>query len=166
MIVTEKGYSIRFNEKDVRAMGRNAAGVKAITLRENDIAVCMDIVVKGEKVLVISENGYGKRTNIEEYKLQNRGGMGLITYKLTEKTGKVVGATICKDDDEIMLINSNGVAIRVNVADISITSRATMGVKVMRTLENESVVAIAKISGADKDVENETTLSNNEVASE
>ena len=92
--------------------------------------------------------------------------MGLITYKLTEKTGKVVGATICKDDDEIMLINSNGVAIRVNVADISITSRATMGVKVMRTLENESVVAIAKISGADKDVENETTLSNNEVASE
>ena len=126
----------------------------------------MDIVVKGEKVLVISENGYGKRTNIEEYKLQNRGGMGLITYKLTEKTGKVVGATICKDDDEIMLINSNGVAIRVNVADISITSRATMGVKVMRTLENESVVAIAKISGADKDVENETTLSNNEVASE
>ena len=147
-------------------MGRNAAGVKAITLRENDIAVCMDIVVKGEKVLVISENGYGKRTNIEEYKLQNRGGMGLITYKLTEKTGKVVGATICKDDDEIMLINSNGVAIRVNVADISITSRATMGVKVMRTLENESVVAIAKISGADKDVENETTLSNNEVASE
>lgn len=165
MIVTEKGYSIRFNEKDVRAMGRNAAGVKAITLRENDIAVCMDIVVKGEKVLVISENGYGKRTNIEEYKLQNRGGMGLITYKLTEKTGKVVGATICKDDDEIMLINSNGVAIRVNVADISITSRATMGVKVMRTLENESVVAIAKISGADKDVENETTLSNNEVAS-
>ena len=131
MIVTEKGYSIRFNEKDVRAMGRNAAGVKAITLRENDIAVCMDIVVKGEKVLVISENAYGKRTNIEEYKLQNRGGMGLITYKLTEKTGKVVGATICKDDDEIMLINSNGVAIRVNVADISITSRATMGVKVM-----------------------------------
>ena len=126
----------------------------------------MDIVVKGEKVLVISENGYGKRTNIEEYKLQNRGGRGLITYKLTEKTGKVVGATICKDDDEIMLINSNGVAIRVNVADISITSRATMGVKVMRTLENESVVAIAKISGADKDVENETTLSNNEVASE
>ena len=166
MIITEKGYSIRFNEKDVRPMGRTAAGVKAITLRDNDIAVCMDIAVEDEKVLVISENGYGKRTNIDEYKLQNRGGMGLITYKLSDKTGKVVGATICKDDDELMLINSNGVAIRINVADISITSRSAMGVKLMRTLEDESVVAIAKIPGTDKEVEDEIILSDNEVASE
>ncbi len=166
MIITEKGYSIRFNEKDVRPMGRNASGVKAITLRDNDIAVCMDIAVEDEKVLVISENGYGKRTNIDEYKLQNRGGMGLITYKLSEKTGKVVGATICKDDDELMLINNNGVAIRINVSDISITSRSAMGVKLMRTLEDEAVVAIAKISGTDKDVEDEITLNDNEVASE
>lgn len=166
MIITEKGYSIRFNEKDVRPMGRTAAGVKAITLRDNDIAVCMDIAVEDEKVLVISENGYGKRTNIDEYKVQNRGGMGLITYKLSEKTGKVVGATICKDDDELMLINSNGVAIRINVSDISITSRSAMGVKLMRTLEDEAVVAIAKIPGTDKEVEDETVLSDNEVASE
>lgn len=166
MIVTEKGYSIRFNEKDVRAMGRSAAGVKAITLRDGDIAVCMDIAVKDEKVLVISENGYGKRTNMDEYKVQNRGGMGLITYKASEKTGKVVGATICKDDDEIMLINSNGVAIRINVSDISVTSRSAMGVKLMRTLEDEAVVAIAKISGSDKEIEEKDSLEENEVASE
>lgn len=166
MIITEKGYSIRFNETDVRAMGRTAAGVKAITLRDDDIAVCMDIAVEDEKVLVISENGYGKRTNIDEYKVQNRGGMGLITYKLSEKTGKVVGATICKDDDELMLINSNGVAIRINVADISITSRSAMGVKLMRTLEDEAVVAIAKISGTDKEIEENDSPENSEVASE
>ena len=166
MIITEKGYSIRFNETDVRPMGRTAAGVKAITLRDDDIAVCMDIAVEDEKVLVISENGYGKRTNIDEYKVQNRGGMGLITYKLSEKTGKVVGATICKDDDELMLINSNGVAIRINVADISITSRSAMGVKLMRTLEDEAVVAIAKISGTDKDIEENDSPENSEVASE
>ncbi|MDO4535364.1 MAG: DNA gyrase subunit A [Clostridium perfringens] len=166
MIITEKGYSIRFNETDVRAMGRTAAGVKAISLRDSDVAVCMDIAVEDEKVLVISENGYGKRTNIDEYKVQNRGGMGLITYKLSEKTGKVVGATICKDDDELMLINSNGVAIRINVSDISVTSRSAMGVKLMRTLEDEAVVAIAKISGTDKEIEDKNSLEESEIASE
>ena len=151
MFITQNGYSIRFNEKDVRPMGRTASGVRAISLRDDDIAVCMDIAVPDEKVLVISENGYGKRTDISEYKVQNRGGMGLITYKLSEKTGKVVGATICKEDDELMLINSNGVAIRINVADISVTSRSAMGVKLMRTLGDEAVVAIAKISGGAKE---------------
>jgi DNA gyrase subunit A len=145
MVVTQNGYAVRFNEKDVRSMGRTASGVKAINLKGDDIAVCMDIAVDGEELLVISENGYGKRTPIEAYKLQNRGGVGLITYKISEKTGKLVGATICKVDDELMLINSSGVAIRINVADISVTSRSAMGVTLMRTNEEEKVVAIAKI---------------------
>ena len=152
IIVTQDGYSIRFNEKNVRAMGRTATGVKAINLRDGDVAVCMDIAVQEEQLLVISENGFGKRTPMSEYKVQSRGGKGLITYKLSEKTGKVVGATVCKEDDELMLINTSGVAIRINVADISVTSRSTMGVTLMRTLENESIVAIAKISSSDQSI--------------
>ena len=145
MVVTQNGYAVKFNEKNVRSMGRTASGVKAINLKDDDIAVCMDIAVDGEELLVISENGYGKRTPITAYKLQNRGGVGLITYKISDKTGKLVGATICKVDDELMLINSSGVAIRINVSDISVTSRSAMGVTLMRTHEDEKVVAIAKI---------------------
>ena len=145
MVITQNGYAVKFNEKNVRPMGRTASGVKAINLKDDDIAVCMDIAADGEELLVISENGYGKRTPITAYKLQNRGGVGLITYKISEKTGKLVGATICKVDDELMLINSSGVAIRINVSDISVTSRSAMGVTLMRTHEDEKVVAIAKI---------------------
>ena len=126
-------------------MGRTAAGVKSMNLREDDIAVCMDIAVDDEDLLVISENGFGKRTPLVEYKRQNRGGVGLITYKISEKTGKVVGATVCKSEDELMLINTSGVAIRINVSDVSVTSRATMGVRLMRTSDEERIAAIAKI---------------------
>ncbi|EHI96974.1 DNA gyrase, A subunit [Clostridium sp. DL-VIII] len=151
MVVTQNGYAVKFNEKDVRSMGRTASGVRAINLKGDDIAVCMDIAVDGEELLVISENGYGKRTPIVQYKLQNRGGVGLITYKISEKTGKLAGATICKVDDELMLINSSGVAIRINVSDISVTSRSAMGVTLMRTNDDEKVVAIAKIASSDDD---------------
>ncbi|WP_315114620.1 DNA gyrase subunit A [Clostridium intestinale] len=155
IIVTQDGYAIKFSEKDVRPMGRTASGVKAISLRKNDIAVCMDIATDDEELLVISENGFGKRTPLTEYKTQNRGGVGLITYKVAEKTGKLVGASVCKKDDEMMLINTSGVAIRINVADISITSRSAMGVTLMRTLGEEKVVAVAKISSADSSEKNE-----------
>ena len=146
IIVSQDGNAIKFNEQDVRPMGRTASGVKSMKLRENDIAVCMDIAVDDEELLVISENGYGKRTPVSEYKRQNRGGIGLITYKISEKTGKVVGAIVCKNDDELMLINTSGIAIRINVSDISVTSRSAMGVRLMRTSEEEKVVAIAKIA--------------------
>ena len=132
-------------------MGRTASGVRAINLKDDDIAVCMDIAVEDEDLLVISENGFGKRTPISEYKVQNRGGVGLITYKISEKTGKVIGATMCNELDELMLINSSGVAIRINVKDISITGRAAMGVTLMRTNEDEKVVAVAKISGSEEE---------------
>lgn len=161
MIVTQNGYAVRFNEKNVRAMGRTASGVKAINLKDDDVAVCMDIAVDGEELLVISENGFGKRTPVSEYKVQNRGGVGLITYKISEKTGKLTGATICKVDDELMLINSSGVAIRINVADISVTNRSAMGVTLMRTTEDEKVVAIAKILSSDDSEEDEETLESN-----
>ena len=150
IVVTQNGYAVKFNEQDVRPMGRTASGVKAINLKGDDVAVCVDIAVDGEELLVISENGFGKRTPVTEYKLQNRGGVGLITYKITEKTGKLVGATICKFDDELMLVNSSGVAIRINVADISVTSRSAMGVTLMRTNDDEKVVAIAKILSSEE----------------
>ena len=151
VIVSEQGNAIKFSEKDVRAMGRTASGVKSMNLRDDDIAVCMDIAVDDEDLLVVSENGFGKRTPISEYKVQNRGGKGLLTYKINDKTGKLIGATMCKAEDELMLINNSGVAIRINIEDVSVTGRATMGVKLMRTLEEEQVVTITKITSDGND---------------
>lgn len=146
IVVTKLGYSIRFSEKDVRPMGRVASGVKAITLRDEDEAVSMDIVVEDQDVLVVSEYGYGKRTNVSEYTTQNRGGKGIKTYKITEKTGNVIAGRVCKDEDELMLINTSGIAIRINVREISVTSRSAMGVRLMRTNEDERIVAVGKIN--------------------
>ena len=153
IFVTKQGYSIRFNEKDAREMGRTTTGVKAITLREEDIAVSMVVVKENEELLVISEKGFGKRTDISEYTLQRRGGKGIKTYRVTEKTGYVVGARIVKDGDELMLINSDGIIIRLNVADISTTSRNTMGVTLMKTGEDVNIVAMAKINYTDSNDE-------------
>ncbi|WP_123052580.1 DNA gyrase subunit A [Clostridium sp. JN-1] len=146
LVFTRNGYAIRFSEKDVRPMGRIATGVKAITLRDGDIAVAMEIVDTQGDILVVSENGFGKRTSVDEYTPHKRGGKGMITYKVSEKTGHIVGARVVKDEDEIMLINSSNVAIRINAADISITSRNTMGVTLMKTQEEQKVVAMAKIN--------------------
>lgn len=151
IMVTQNGYSIRFSEKDIRPMGRNAAGVKAITLRQDDIVVSIDIIVPDQELLVVSKNGFGKRTRISEYPIQKRGGKGIKTYKVADKTGKLVAARVCKDGDELMLINSSGVAIRLNVSDISITSRSAMGVTLMRTIQEEQIMAIAKISSTEND---------------
>ncbi|WP_368489262.1 DNA gyrase subunit A [Clostridium sp. BJN0013] len=146
IIFTKNGYAIRFSEKDVRPTGRNTTGVKAITLRKKDIAVAMDIASNDGDILVVSENGFGKRTPVTEYTIHRRGGKGIITYRSTEKTGLIVGARVVKDEDEMMLINSSNVAIRLNVSDISTTSRNAMGVTLMRTEEEQRVVAIAKIN--------------------
>ena len=128
-----------------------ASGVKGISLREKDTVVAMEVVDPELKVLVVSENGLGKRTNVDEYKVQYRGGMGIITYKTSEKTGKVIGAKMVSDDDELMLINSKDIAIRINASDISVTGRSTMGVKLMKTEEEVTVIAIAKIIADDKE---------------
>ncbi|HCQ90037.1 MAG TPA: DNA gyrase subunit A [Clostridium sp.] len=167
IFVTKQGYSIRFNEKDAREMGRTTTGVKAITLREEDIVVSMVVVKENEELLVISEKGFGKRTDISEYTLQRRGGKSIKTYRVTEKTGYVVGARIVKDADELMLINSDGIIIRLNVADISTTSRNTMGVTLMKTGEDVNIVAMAKINytdSSDEDISGEESEENvNEV---
>ncbi|MHC1684946.1 MAG: DNA gyrase subunit A [Clostridiaceae bacterium] len=149
MIITQDGYSIRFNENDVRPMGRTASGVKGITLREEDNVIAMEIVNDQFEVLVVSENGFGKRTLVSEYNVQTRGGKGVKTYKITDKTGNVVASRMVKDGDELMLINSNDIAIRINVSDISITGRSAMGVKLMRADEEVTIQAIAKINAED-----------------
>jgi len=152
MLVTKDGYAIKFNEQDIRPMGRTATGVKGISLRSGDICVSFDIAVQGEDILVVSENGLGKRTPTEQYKIQNRGGKGLIAYRVNSKTGSVIGARSCSDDDELLLVNSDGVAIRINVHEISVTSRNAMGVKLMKTSSDSKVVSLAKIIAARVDV--------------
>lgn len=162
MMITQCGYSIRFKEDDVRPMGRTASGVKGINLREEDNVIGMEIVNDEFDVLVVSENGYGKRTLISEYNTQTRGGKGVTTYKITDKTGSVVASRMVKDGDELMLINSNDIAIRINVSDISITGRSAMGVRLMRADEEVTIQAIAKINAEDIVDDNSEILEEND----
>ena len=150
ILVTENGMSIRFNENDVRAMGRTATGVKGITLSKGDQVVSMDLISNGSDLLVASEKGFGKRTETEEYRPQIRAGKGIKTYNINSKTGKLVGATLVNEDDEMMMINSNGVLIRIRVNEISIFGRVTSGVKLMKTDEEVEVVSIAKLKGEEE----------------
>ena len=146
ILVTENGMSIRFNETDIRPMGRTAMGVKGITLSEEDKVVSMSLTDEGHELLVVSENGFGKRTDIEEYRLQSRAGKGIKTYNIFEKTGKIVGAEMVDEKDQIMIINSDGILIRLEVEGISIYGRVTSGVKLMKTEDEVNVVSIAKIN--------------------
>lgn len=147
ILVTKDGMSIRFHEKDVREMGRTATGVKAIKLNEGDQVVGMDLVEEGKYLLVVSENGYGKRTSLEEYKTQTRGGKGIKTYHVKDKTGPLVSAKVVDISDEIMLISMAGVIIRLSVEDISEMGRNTQGVTLMRIEGEDKVVAVAKYIG-------------------
>ena len=146
LLVTKDGMSIRFDENDIRPMGRTAMGVKGITLSGDDEVVSMSLCDEGSDLLVVSENGLGKRTDINEYRSQIRAGKGIKTYNNSEKTGKLVGAEMVNEDDEIMIINSDGVLIRLKVSDISIFGRVTSGVKLMKTDDEVNVVSIAKIN--------------------
>ncbi|WP_314970813.1 DNA gyrase subunit A [Peptostreptococcus stomatis] len=150
ILVTENGMSIRFNENDVRSMGRTATGVKGITLSKGDHVVSMDLISNGTDLLVVSEKGFGKRTETEEYRPQIRAGKGIKTYNINSKTGKLVGATLVDENDEMMMINSNGVLIRIRVNEISIFGRVTSGVKLMKTDEEVEVVSIAKLKGEEE----------------
>ena len=137
--------AIRFNEKDVREMGRNAMGVKAITLKEDDVVVAMDLVEEGKHLLVISEFGFGKRTPLDEYRAQNRGGVGLKTYNVKKKTGNLVSAKVIDENDEIMMISMSGIIIRLKTKDVSIMGRSTQGVTLMKiNNEDDKVMAVAK----------------------
>ena len=157
-IVTQKGYSITFKESDVRCMGRTAAGVKGITLREDDIAVSMEIAEEGYDLLVVSENGFGKRTSFENYTVQGRGGKGIITYKVTKKTGKIISARAVTNKDEIMIINNRGIIIRTAVSGISTTGRNAMGVTLMRADDGQKIVSVAKVITNDEEIVDEEKL--------
>ncbi|WP_455537679.1 DNA gyrase subunit A [Terrisporobacter sp.] len=146
LLVTENGMSIRFNETDIRPMGRTAMGVKGITLSGDDKIVSMNLTDEGHELLVVSEKGFGKRTDIEEYRVQSRAGKGIKTYNIFEKTGKIIGAEMVDEKDQIMIINSDGILIRLQVEGISIYGRVTSGVKLMKTEDEVNVVSIAKIN--------------------
>lgn len=141
-LVTKKGMAIMFEEKDLRPIGRVARGVIAMKLKGDDEIVSLEIASSGKQVLIISENGYGKRTGIDKYKIQSRAGVGVKTYKISEKTGNIADAKIVEETDEVMIINSDGTLIRTPVSEISLLSRDTSGVKVMRSGENDIISAI------------------------
>ena len=143
-------------------MGRSAGGVRAITLDKDDEVVSMELDSTGEReLLVMTKKGFGKRTSLDEYRLQTRGGKGVSTYDKTKfsKTGELVGATLVSKDDEIMLINSNGVIIRIRANEISKSGRTTQGVKIMKVDEGSKIVAIAKAIRDDEDEVEESSAS-------
>ena len=145
ILVTENGMSICFNEKDIRITGRVSMGVIGIKLDEGDEVVAMQLDIQGEYLLIVSENGLGKRTLISEFHPQNRNGKGLKCYKITEKTGKVIGAKAVNEDDEIMMITNEGIVIRTDCASISVLKRITSGVKLMH-VDSENGIKVANIA--------------------
>ena len=167
LLVTKYGQCIRFFEKDVRSTGRTSMGVRGINLSDRDVVVGMQVHTQGECLLIVSENGMGKRTSMDEFTSQNRGGKGVKCYKITEKTGNVVGMKAVNEDDEIMMINSEGIIIRMACADISKLGRITSGVKLINLKENEKVVSVAKVRKASAEIEGEEVeISEDEESSE
>ncbi len=142
---THEGKMIRFNESDVRELGRVSRGVRAIKLEGDDYVVGMSIYREGGKMLIVSEKGYGKKTELSEYKVQSRGGKGCATYKISETTGKISGIKVVSPDDDIILITSEGVIIRIDSEDISTYSRVTKGVRLMRLADGVNVVTVARV---------------------
>lgn len=163
LIGTRLGKLIRFAEEDARPMGRVSRGVRGINLEDGDYVVGMSKSVEGGKVLVVSENGFGKRTDLSEYKLQSRGGKGTTTYKISDITGAVAGCSVVTEDDDVILITSEGVIIRLHCADISTFGRVTKGVRLMRLGDGVKIVSgasIARESDADETEENSGTDEN------
>ena len=145
LVVTRGGMAIRFDENDVRPMGRTAAGVRAIRLKDGDeVVAAVRATDEDAAVLTVTENGYGKRTRIGEYTVQNRGGQGLMTYRITQKTGEIVGAKKVTGDEDILLVSDDGTIIRMEAGGISLLGRATQGVRLMRPAEGAHVVAMAR----------------------
>lgn len=143
---TRHGMSIRFHEKDVRPMGRSAVGVRGIDLEKGDAVVGMEILRPLGTLLTATENGFGKRTDVEEYRIQSRGGKGVITLKVTEKTGAIVGVAQVSDGDDVMLVTDSGKIIRMAVDEIRVIGRNTQGVRLIGLQENERVASLARLA--------------------
>ena len=144
-MVTHSGQAIRFGEDQVRAMGRATQGVRGVKLADDDAVVGMDLARDDAQLLVITENGYGKRTPLSEYRSQARGGKGVFTLKSTDRNGMIVSALVVKEGEEIMVISHDGIIIRLKVDDVSSMSRTTQGVTLMRMGEGDTVVAMARV---------------------
>jgi len=149
ILVTRNGMAIRFNETDVRPLGRVSQGVRGIKLDEDDYVIGMGATIDNASLLVVTENGFGKRTELEEYKVQARGGKGILTYRVTERTGKLTGMKVVNDTDDVMLISDDGTIIRMNASEISLLGRATQGVTLMRVNDGNKVVSVARIINED-----------------
>jgi DNA gyrase subunit A len=159
-IGTRDGMAIRFNEEDVRPMGRSAYGVRGISLRDGDEVVAMEVVAETGTMLTVAQNGYGKRTEIQEYRLQSRGGVGIINIQTSERNGKVVGIAYVHDDDEVMLISQQGMILRLKAGDIRTIGRATQGVRLIEMEEGDAVVSVAKL--AEREEAGETEVAETE----
>ena len=157
ILITKYGQCIRFKETDVRSTGRVSMGVRGINLLDGDEVVAMQLNTQGYYLLVVSENGMGKRTSVSEFTCQNRGGKGVKCYKITEKTGNVIGAKAVNEENEIMMITTEGIIIRLQCADISILGRITSGVKLINLSNGVTVASFAKVREKEEDEENPQT---------
>ncbi len=155
LLATKYGQCIRFNEKDVRATGRTSMGVRGMNLSDGDEVIAMQINSQGKELLIVSERGMGKRTNMDEFTVQNRGGKGVKCYKITEKTGNVVSMKAVDEDNEVMIINTQGIIIRMQCSDISVLGRITSGVKLINLPEGETVASVAKVRKASAEIDGE-----------
>ena len=155
-IGTHLGKMIRFAESDIRTLGRVSRGVRGVMLKDGDYAIGMDVMRDDAKLLVISENGYGKKTELSEYKVQARGGQGTTSYKISEETGNVSGFGLVSEDDDVIIITSEGIIIRINTADISTLKRVTKGVRLMRLGDGVKIVSAATVAHEEDEAEEET----------
>ena len=160
MIATGKGKVVRFNEITVRPVGRNSIGVRGVTLQGEDDRVvgmvCVTDPVK-ESVLVVSEKGYGKRSEVDEYRITNRGGKGVKTINITDKTGNLIAIKIVVDNDDLMIINKSGVTIRMDVDELRVMGRATQGVRLIRLDDDDEIASVAKVEVQDEVQKPDTT---------
>lgn len=161
IVATHDGLAIRFHEQDVRPMGRTTRGVRAIRLHDGDYVIGASVAREDSQLLIVTENGYGKKTSLDEYKLQSRGGKGIFTYRITDKTGKIAGMKAVTDDDDIMLITSDGVVIRLHSAEISTYGRQTQGVRLMRLDDGVQVVSVARTEHEEESEEDLAALEDN-----
>ena len=159
MLAVKSGKAIRFEEEKTRPMGRNASGVRGITLADdNDEVIGMVAVNDPESnVLVVSENGYGKRSLVEDYRVTNRGGKGVKTISVTEKTGNLVAINNVTDEDDLMIINKSGIAIRMEVSELRVMGRATQGVRLINLKKGDTIAAVTKVKKDEDDIEGDDT---------
>ena len=165
MIAAKSGKSIRFEEAKTRPMGRNASGVRGIKLRDekDEVIGMVSIADDDSDILVVSEKGYGKRSKLDDYRITNRGGKGVKTINITEKTGDLVAIKNVTDDNDLMIINKSGITIRMSVADLRVMGRATQGVKLINIKDSDSIAAVAKVQSEDDE---DPEIADNEIKSD